>query len=275
MPSTRYNGRPVSWKDFFSFLFRSIIHNLTSCVVTELKTDKTVCFIVGCGHSGTTLLSAKLGNHPDVYNIGRETKIFLPNKGLYCSREIVREWCFAAEQLEKSHVLEKTPKHVQAVERIKKILPDAKIVFIVRNPLDNCVSLYNRYKNMKIAVKRYIQDNKATRKMRDAYPMSSYLVKYEDLTEHPEQTFKEVCKFLGLEWNSNILNQGETVYNKKKITSKNIAIRRDQVNKSIKPNTGKWRVEMSLDQIIYIKHLTSSLAKHFGYDDEFYKKYEY
>ena len=51
-------------------------------------TDDCVIFISGCGHSGTTVLSAIMDSHPKIYTVRRETNWF---NNYQCNDLIIRQ----------------------------------------------------------------------------------------------------------------------------------------------------------------------------------------
>ena len=269
----QYIVNPIPFGKLIDRGFKAFFNNLSYFSVAPLETERRLCFIAGCGHSGTTLLSAKLSKHPAVFAVGRESNNFSPLRNRYFSREIAREWCYTAEQFEKSHVIEKTPKHVQTLDRILMVLPHANIVLMVRNPLDTCASLFLRFKNLDMGLKRRIQDNKAVITFKKRFPYSIKIVLYEELTENPLYEMPEICQFLDLEWNADILGEGDTVYSLIEQRSENMISRKEQVRLRIVPNSGKWKDRLTEQQIDLIKHKTEALADSLGYDEEFYLKF--
>src|SRR5690625_2820607 len=149
----------VSMRNYLRILAKSIAHNITAPLVSPLNGKTKFCFVAGCGHSGTTLLASRLANHPEAFLIARETGAFFPDIGLYGSKLLVREWAFMAKYLSKQWVIEKTPKHLHCARRIKRVVPDAKVVVTVRNPLDNIASLFKRFGDLKYCIERWCLDN--------------------------------------------------------------------------------------------------------------------
>lgn len=255
----------VSTRMYFKFVFKYLVNNITYPFINPIQTNFTTCFIGGCGHSGTTLTAAKIGNHPAVYLIPRETHNFEPSNGLHCSKLVTLEWLNTTEFLDKSVLIEKTPKHIHSIKRIKKILPKSKFILTLRNPLDNCASLLNRFKNIGYATERWLIDNKELLKIKDK---NSFFVKYEDITSRPLHEFKKICSFLDIPWNEEILINRKTVYDKI-VQNGNMEIRRSQVNNIIEQNFGKWANILSKNQEKFVIEKTQSLANKLGYSTEY------
>ncbi|MBE9076325.1 sulfotransferase [Romeria aff. gracilis LEGE 07310] len=112
-----------------------------------------------------------------------------------------------------SYWLEKTPAHLHYIDLIKKLVHKAKFVHIVREPLDVVASLYEV--NLKYpelwwgsadidrCIERWLHDVEITKRYsilgQDLY------ITYEELTQQTEATLENVCKFIGVEFTSEML----------------------------------------------------------------------
>lgn len=104
--------------------------------------------IIGSQKSGSTWLARNLGQHPDIFLYAKEIHFF--NNSENFSKGI--EWY-------KSHFLdvtneklvgEKTPNYFDddlSRRRIFDNLPEAKLIVILRNPIQRAISAVNHYKN--------------------------------------------------------------------------------------------------------------------------------
>lgn len=243
--------------------YKTVVNGLNDKSVRPINTDLSACFVVGCGHSGTTLTAAKLGNHSDAFLIGRETHNYSPARGLYSSWRVTQEWLSIVQSIDKKLLIEKTPKHVHTIPRIRKILPTAKFVAMTRNPLDNCFSLFQRYGDLGFAIERWNLDNAVIVDLVEDNQVK--IVSYESLTADPETTFKEICLFLGLTWQPEMLGEGETAYDNVQ-QDKNMKIRQAQVKSFIRPNYGKWKNGFSNCQVDQVYQQTRVIAEALGYD---------
>ncbi len=231
--------------------------------LAPIRTDIVPVFVVGCGHTGTTLLAAKLGNHSRVYTIERETSAFIPEQGLPKAHAQAREWVAAAEAAGKTHLVEKTPKHVHCVARIRRVFPQARFVVITRNPLDTVASLNKRHAKLQRSAERWMLDTAPTEELiRNAGALH---IRYEDLTTAPEQTFQRICDFLGLFWEPGIIGAGDTVYEHTSGHA-NMQLRRQQVREAITPRIGTWRQSLSAEAAKQVAELTAETARALGYD---------
>lgn len=223
-------------------------------------------FICGCGHSGTTLISAKLGAHSAALLIGRETNAFSPVFGAYCSRRIVAEWVYFAEAMNKDLIIEKTPKHIQSVAKIRRLLPDSKILVTLRNPLDNIASLHYRFGNLEGAISRWLVDNRRVLELLGQDHVQ--VVRFEDLTTDPAMQLRKCLDFFGLDWEPGLLELTESGYDL--IQQKgNMAIRTEQVRKPITRNIGGWNNIFTAPEAEKVVRKTKKLADALGYPDPF------
>lgn len=155
-------------------------------------------FIVGCGHSGTSLLYRTVGNLPTVLCQGRETGLFLTKKknkeGFI--RKTVAEW--DEECISRGFKLwvEKTPKHVTQIATIRRLVPGAKFIFIYRNGRDVFRSLVARGYTPEKAVQRWVDDNLAMVKL--AHSTDVFSIRFEDFIDAGEvlSIVEGICNFV-------------------------------------------------------------------------------
>jgi len=102
---------------------------------------------------------------------------------------------------------EKTPSNAFTMQLFLDTFPDSKVVHITRDPLDCIASLVNRGMDVYNAICVYMMN---TSKALEVHSNpSAYLIKYEDLTQQPEQTIKQLMAFLGLSYESSMLEPDE------------------------------------------------------------------
>jgi hypothetical protein len=262
----QYRYKPnhrVSLPVFLQLQVRTLAHAVLDLPIRAMPHSDRFCFVAGCGHSGTTLLASKLGLHPQALLISRESNIFAPSHGLRLARVILNEWLAFARQEDRSVVLEKSPKHVHSVVRIRRLLPLSRIVIVVRNPLDTCASLYRRFNDLDLAVERWLMDNEAARAaLREP---ATLLVRYEALTREPAATLSAACAFLGLPWDPELLTRTGSAYGTYQELRRNMAVRHEQVSEPIRDNNGRWREVLDSRQAAVVRERTAALAGQLGY----------
>lgn len=106
---------------------------------------------------------------------------------------------------------EKTPGNIRALDRLKYLAPDCRIVFIVRDGRDVAVSLWHhgnpgkqdRQKPEEMrsfferAAETWSEDVARMVAFREAHPTDTHVVRYEDLHENPSTALAEAFAFLG------------------------------------------------------------------------------
>lgn len=253
----------VSLKDALIIYSRLIVRKLEDLFASPVITKRKTLLVAGCGHSGTTLLAAKLGNHPDIFAVGRETEFLLPDKNsLVTASKLLSEWAYCAEYLGKEYILEKTPKHIYFLERAALIAPNRKVLVTIRNPLDNVASLYKRFGDLDLSIERWINDNHIVAGLAGSGYV--HVIRYEDLTADPETTFTSLFEFIGANFDPVILEEGKTAYDSAELKG-NMVIRRDQVKSRIRVNNGSWRKVLDEDQARYVWEKVSVVAQALGY----------
>lgn len=220
---------------------------------------KKPIFIVGCGHSGTSLMYSILDHHKHLYSERYETGIFLQKKINFNEIEGM------LKNAGKKRLVEKTPSHVTVISKIFKVFPSAKIIVMLRDGRDVACSIKERSGNFKEGVNRWIEDNTAWKDFVDN--KNIYIQKLEDLTQNPEIELKKLFKFLNIQYYDNILN-----YHKQKRDfftninrQKHEINRSSQINKPIIKDTSRWQKEMSSKEIHYFKANANKMLVDFGY----------
>ena len=250
---------------FMKEMFKRIYYSVPSFFFRPEESPVGIFFVSGCGHSGTTLMAAKLSNHPDILGVGRETSAMLPGRNsLYGMRAITNEWKYFAESYGFNFVLEKTPKHLYAYDAIQKVVPSNKFVVMVRNPLDTIASLSKRFNDLDFSIERWIFDNKQA--LHIGQNDNVLFVRYEDFTNSPESTLKGVTEFLGVPYRSEMLEETGSVYDGIRQSQENMRLRQEQVAKPIRPNEGGWKKVFSEQEAKDIIKKLGDLPNRLGYD---------
>jgi len=229
------------------------------------KIERPIIFIGGYGRSGTTLMRALIGTHPNVSCVP-ESKIipdlleFIENKRYSIGfiddlahagitenmlDMATANFIYTLTELQNSNTefqCTKDPNNVKHMVYLKKIFPNAKIVYMVRDGRDVAVSYmkqYNEslnYKNMKIHTFSWSIFNKIVGDQCNALGKSSCLmVKYEELVLELEKTMKKVVDFLNLTWTDNFLKHERFIGDKVKVSDTEWST--DQIKKPIYKNS--------------------------------------
>lgn len=160
---------------------------------------------------------------------------------------------------------EKTPSHIDFAEPILGHFPDIKIVHIVRDPRDVCLSMIRaRFgpKNYFAAATAWSKYLSKVRDLKERYTKTKIIeVRYEELLASPETVLKDLCTRLGVEYVDAMLHfyDDEHPYNTDKTNFENL--RRPLIN----DNSGKWRREFSERAVATIECIAEVSMMEYGY----------
>jgi Sulfotransferase family len=113
-------------------------------------------------------------------------------------------------------LVNKTPSDVFIVDEILRCWPDARFIYLLRHPAAIAKSRHSARpqdsdeRNAEM-VRRYAQALEDARQEHPGIP-----VRYEDLTSEPERVTRELCEFLGVEWEPAMLDYGQTSHGRYK-----------------------------------------------------------
>lgn len=101
---------------------------------------------------------------------------------------------------------DKSPSYILQIPLIKKLFPNAKIIHIIRDVRDHCLSMHHAWgKNMMRAAQRWTDNISLSKNDAAFFSKDCIEIKYENLIETPEKVVKKVCSFLGLEYTQQML----------------------------------------------------------------------
>lgn len=191
-------------------------------------------FVTGLPRSGTTLLEAMLGRHPEIGSIGENPGL---GQALITARQLVQEdapltshwhWTKHATEADltalrsmflqmnvpgalrsRAVIVDKQPQNSFNLGFARMILPDAKFIFMMRHPLDVGLSAFSKDFAEGQAFSKRLEW--IGHQIRTVYAsLDDYLPKlgnrlrlqsYRALVEQPEQQLRQILDHLDLEWN--------------------------------------------------------------------------
>jgi len=175
----------------------------------------------------------------------------------------------AALKLGKKRWADKNPENLLYLEEWYSLLRGKmQFVFVVRNPLDTMASLLETpfpktvpepFEDKVSLLARFMQ---AGTSFLDAHPSDSFVIKYEDMVCHTEDTLKRMFTFLGEEFHKDVLTEFASRKRQRGLEDPKVKKSRFIYQSSI----GRWKQDLSSEQSEYIIRLTDSLFRRFGYD---------
>ena len=113
-------------------------------------------------------------------------------------------------------LVDKFPMHIVHLNLIYRIFPDARIVVLLRDPRDVCLSCYTQLFDYNLGmqsfflldrtVKTYTQIMELYLKARDILPANRFELYYEDLVSDLEPNARKLLDFTGQPWDNNVLH---------------------------------------------------------------------
>jgi tetratricopeptide (TPR) repeat protein len=204
-------------------------------------TDETPIFILGMPRSGTSLVEQILASHPNVFGAGELedfeqvaveligghslTELFekIPQSGGDFYQLLATEYLqrLRSHSTSVKFITDKYPHNFLHIGAICLALPSAKIVHCVREPMDNCFSIY---KNLFGGENKYTYDLRELgqyyrlyldlmKYWHDLFPGRIYDIKYEDLIADQEAETRKLLHHCGLSWEEQCLSFYKTARN--------------------------------------------------------------
>lgn len=222
-------------------------------------------FIVGMPRTGTTLLERLLGSHSQVWSLGEFTafpallteliqeRLASPTQASPAGdaslridfRELGRRYVAAARQLagERPFFVDKLPFNFLYCGYILAALPGAKLIHLVRDPMDTCYAVYktlffNAYYHsydLDELADYYAGYREQMNHWHQVLPGRILDVHYEELVRDPEAQARRVLAWCGLPWEDTVLAHHEQ--DRPSMTASAAQVRRPVYTDSI----GSWR----------------------------------
>ena len=223
-------------------LFHDHIENLNQDFIQRFENkglqDNTPIFIVGMPRSGTSLVEQILASHSKVHGAGEVDYLRCVTEA--CSEQsgqpfplgiekaseetLVNAAKHYIEQLregvsdDKIHVTDKLPHNFLRVGLIAAVLPNAKIIHCTRNPIDNCLSIYQQYfvpahgyaSKLDELGQYYLLYNKLMKFWAELLPGKILEVNYEQMVENQEDSVRKLLQHCELDFEQSCVDFHKT-----------------------------------------------------------------
>jgi len=205
------------------------------------EADQTPIFVIGMPRSGTSLVEQILASHPAVFGAGElnglplvyksvdkstsgsQTGTFpegLVGLGVDEMADLGRQYLARLRQYspDSTYIIDKLPHNFMRVGLIRAALPGARIIHCMREPMDNCLSLFKtdfleghpysydmtelgQYYRLYLELMDY---------WRTTLPGFIYDQSYEELVHHQEEQTRRLLKHCDLPWDDACLDFHKT-----------------------------------------------------------------
>ena len=198
----------------------------------SVASDSDPIFIVGLPRSGTTLLEKIITGDTNVESID-ETYVLENAAKRYCglnpnqpftsaaiqrlaqstnTQEVIAEYLDKTQYRRqgRAYFIEKYPMNFQYLGLIQRHLPQAKILYLRRSPMDVCFALYKQPHfrfalSLNDLANYYAEYLKLEAHWKNVLGSQIHYLDYEDLVASPEKSTKRVMAFLGLDYSPQLL----------------------------------------------------------------------
>lgn len=108
--------------------------------------------------------------------------------------------------------VDKSPAYIRQIPLILRHFPNARILHIVRDVRDHCVSMRNAWgKDIRRAAWRWGKDVLVAHRQCLSMPERCLEVKFEELLQNPETQMRRICQFLDLEFTDDLTQLSQSV----------------------------------------------------------------
>jgi tetratricopeptide (TPR) repeat protein len=213
-------------------------------------------FVVGMPRSGTSLAEQIIASHPAAYGVGELdywaaliTKDARLQDGILevASRpKVADDYLHILDHLSNnaSRVVDKAPVNSDFLGLIYSVFPNARVIYMQRDPIDTCLSCYfqqflvglNFTFDLSDLVHYYREHQRIMAHWRTVLPPGFILdVPYEELVADPENWSRKMLDFIGLDWDPKVL---EFYASKRQVTTASAWQVRQKVYRN---SVARWR----------------------------------
>jgi tetratricopeptide (TPR) repeat protein len=184
-------------------------------------------FVVGMPRSGTSLAERIIASHPAAYGAGELPfweMLTLRDAGITqaimsdSARSLVAEQylrVLEGHSADALRVVDKAPVNSHFLGIIYSVFPNARVIYMQRNPIDTCLSCYfqrfltslNFTFDLSDLAHYYVEHQRVMAHWRAVLPPGFMLdVPYEELVADQETWSRRMLEFIGLEWDPRCLD---------------------------------------------------------------------
>jgi tetratricopeptide (TPR) repeat protein len=219
-------------KGFVDIMIRTYTQEVATRVYGGASNSMKPVFVIGMPRSGTSLTEQIISSHPSAKGAGElgfwadavhEHESLVKEGSLDDSKrkKLVEAYLrvLEARSGDALRVVDKAPVNSDYLGVIHSAFPNARIIYMQRDPIDTCLSCYfqkfvvslNFTMDLSDLADYYRQHRRLMTHWRAVLPPGTILdVPYEELVADQEGWTRKILDFLGLEWDERVLNFHET-----------------------------------------------------------------
>ena len=251
---------------FVDDLVRVYTRTALSSATEGFSDSRRPIFVVGMMRSGTSLVEQIIASHPSATGAGelgywsdamRQNEAAIRQNLLDATTrtKLAEGYLRTLEEYSSDaiHVVDKAPINSDHLGIIHSVFPNARIIYMRRDPIDTCLSCYfqhfspahNFAMSLPDLAHYYREHARLVAHWRAALPPGAMIdVPYEELVADQEKWTRKILEFLGLEWDPRCLDFYET---KRQVATASYWQVRQKIFRS---SVGRWRnYEQFLDPL--------------------------
>jgi tetratricopeptide (TPR) repeat protein len=191
-------------------------------------------FLMGFPRSGTTLLDRMLSAHPRIGCLEERETLVDAQRDFVETSEGLRRLAQMSSSERSIYrdaygrrladaagtppptLIDKLPLHTAFLPVIASLMPDARVVFVVRDPRDVCLSCFMQrfslntamahFLDLEMTVEYYAEVMAIGLESLERLPVRHVRIRYEALVDNPEPLLRKVCDLLGEDWDPAMLD---------------------------------------------------------------------
>jgi tetratricopeptide (TPR) repeat protein len=241
---------------FIGGLMRIYSREAISTIGAPGSSSAKPVFVVGMPRSGTSLAEQIIASHPAAYGAGelsfwaaliqKDEKLTHAVLSEPARPRVAEEYLHILEgfSANASRVIDKAPVNSDFLGLIYSVFPNARVIYMQRDPIDTCLSCYfqqfltgiNFTFDLSDLVHYYREHQRLMAHWHAVLPPGFMLdVPYEELVADQETWSRKMLEFIGLEWDPRVL---EFHTNRRQVTTASAWQVRQKVYKS---SVSRWR----------------------------------
>lgn len=198
-------------------------------------------------------------DHDEIYRMADQFNLFELNKHIYE---------FLARQCGAGYWCCKSMGNMYFSDELEKASPNLKYIYLYRDGRDVALSFQKAIvgeKHTYHIAKQWHKDQQACLKLRDRVPVERFfMLNYEQLIQYPEQTIRQLCAFLGIDFQDAMLHYYTSDESRR--TAEGGAMWTNLTKPVMRENCNKFLREMSAEDIRIFESVALESLVALGYE---------
>jgi hypothetical protein len=161
---------------------------------------------------------------------------------------------------------DKSPFGVLALSDLRKVFPDLRVIYMLRDGRDVAASFVNAFgDDLSRAAMVWLRSVRAAQEFGARHPSQYLEVRYEDLVRRPEETIRRIVPFLSLAFDQRMLRHHEL--DLRLGDAEQIPYMRGATQPVHQASIGRWRTTFDAERLAELHRLLGPTLASLGYAD--------